>query len=370
MKTPLLSIFLVSFLLISLILLSSFLADRNSNYTSIEYSDFVHLEEKSGANQNLNFFEKVETENDYKLTYGWKDYESHPHHITFSISKQQLFDAEEEFGYYPEVLKKYVEKSLEKMRDEMMSHLEKFTSQQVLKSKYSRYILMDEVSPKNFKLKLSAPPSLYDEAKAEFERIKEEISREQIAYFKKMEKEKKKKREAYLKKRGFRFTGDKIGVNYRFCVQNNRDRVRQVVEVMKEKNKKLSLHRFLALMLAFIQEIRYGIPPLSEKNKMILEFWVPPKVLVNNFGDCDSKGVTFASLWTNFKRYPLLLIKIPKHLFVGLAIPSIGGEGLSVNGINYTLCEVTGPDKAPPGLISRYSQLYLEGGKFRYELIR
>jgi hypothetical protein len=126
----------------------------------------------------------------------------------------------------------------------------------------------------------------------------------------------------------------------------------------------------MALMLAFIQKIRYGLPPLKEKDKVILEFWVPPKVLVNNYGDCDSKGVAFASMWTTFKKYPFILIKIPKHLFVGVAIPSIGGEGFVINGIRYTLLEVTGPDLIPPGLITQYSHFYLQSGKYRYELIQ
>jgi hypothetical protein len=103
---------------------------------------------------------------------------------------------------------------------------------------------------------------------------------------------------------------------------------------------------------------------------MILEFWVPLKVLVENMGDCDSKGVAFASMWTNYKKYPLILIRIPNHLFLGIGIPSHSSEGIVVNGIRYTLCEVTGPDKIPPGLITQYSLLYLEGGKYEYEIIR
>ena len=54
------------------------------------------------------------------------------------------------------------------------------------------------------------------------------------------------------------------------------------------ENKDLFLHQFLGLLLAFIQEIRYYVPSLSEKGKVILEFWVPSRILVENFGDCDS----------------------------------------------------------------------------------
>jgi len=370
MKTPLLALFLVSLSIISLIVLASYMAENNSCDTSLDNLNFILLQRENKTAQNYSIYEKEGTESGYKLTYGWEDYEKNTHNITFSILKQQLLDAESEFGYYPDELEKHMSEHLEKKQGEMISYLEKFISQRLLRSKYSQYFFMDNVSPKDFKLKLSAPPSIYKKAKAEFDRIKNELTREQTTYQKKIEKDQKKRKEAFLNKRGFRFFGDKIGVNYSLCIQNNRARVKQVVEAMRSESKKKSLRQFLALMLAFIQEVRYGLPPIQENNKVILEFWVPPKVLVYNIGDCDSKGVTFASMWINFKRYPLLLIKVPKHLFVGLAIPSIGGEGFTINGLRYTLCEVTGPGKIPPGLITRYSQFYLEGRQFRYELIK
>ena len=167
-----------------------------------------------------------------------------------------------------------------------------------------------------------------------------------------------------------KFIGQNIGVDYAQCIKNNRSRIKHIVESMRKIKKNLRIYQFLELTLAFIQEIKCGIPPLIENNKMILGFWVPLKVLANNFGDCDSKAVTFASMWMNFKRYSLLLFEVPEHLFVGIAIPSFRDEGITIRGLRYTLLEVTGPEKMPPGLISRYSQLYLESGRFNYAFIR
>ena len=367
MKTARLSFLFLSSLLVSLAALLYFFGENTPLSASL--SGVLRLDQgRSSSGQRISF-DRNETSSAYELTYGWKDFKGELNTVSFSLSKQQLAEAEAEFGYYPEELAKYLEESLAKMREEMMSHLERFTSQKVLLSKYSRYITMDKVSPKDFNLKVSAPASLSKEAKAEFDRIMSEIKAEQEAYQQRIEKEQEKKRREFLESRGFRFTGDSMGVNYGLVVGNNRPRVEPVMKAMRDRFQKKSLHQFLALMLAFIQEIRYGLPPLEEKNKVILEFWVPPKVLVSNFGDCDSKGVTFASMWTNFKKYPFVLIKIPKHLFVGVAIPSVGGEGFTINGIRYTLCEVTGPDLIPPGLITQYSLFYLQGGNYRYELI-
>jgi hypothetical protein len=371
MKTPLLSISFVSFLIISLAFLLSFLQGGTPGQSDFpDISGFIFLKNGDGGPSNLSSFEKRENERGYELTYGWKDYQSVTHFITFSISKQQLAEAEGEFGYDEQELEKHMEEAAEKIREEMIAYIREFAAQLIAKSQYSEYILIEEIDSKSFRLKLSARQDVYDRVKTEFEKIKFKIAEVQNSYFEKIEKEKEKRRRDFLQRRGLRFIGDKIGVNYEFCVQKNRPRVKQAVEVMSQINRNLSLHQFLALMLAFIQEVRYGIPPLKENNKSILEFWVPPKVLVNNFGDCDSKGVTFASMWSNFKRYPLILIKIPNHLFVGLAIPSFTQEGITINGLRYTLCEVTGPDKIPPGLITPYSRLYLEGGQYRYEIIR
>jgi hypothetical protein len=367
MKTLRLSFLVLFSLLVSLITLFYFFGEDNQ--PSATSSELFRLGQDRSAPAQRISFDRNETSTAYELTYGWKDFKGELNTVSFPLSKQQLAEAEAEFGYYPDELDKFLEENLQKRSEEMMSHLERFASQQVLLSKYSRYITMDKVSPKDFNLKVSAPASLSKEAKEEFDRIMNEITTEREAYLERIEKEQEKKRKEFLENRGFRFTGDSMGVNYRLVVYNNSPRVKQVVETMREKFRKKSLQQFLALMLAFIQQVRYGLPPLEEKNRVILEFWVPPKVLVSNFGDCDSKGVTFASMWTNFKKYPFVLIKIPKHLFVGVAVPSIGGEGFTINGIRYTLCEVTGPDLIPPGLITQYSLFYLQGGNYRYELI-
>ncbi len=360
--------FLLFFLIVGLIaLLCFFDLSTPSVFGGQDVLQQAHPNDSAPA---VSSFQKIETQSEFNLIYGWQDFKGKTQSVTFSFSKQELSDAEEEFGYYPEALRKYLEESLRELNNEMLSHLTRFASEQILASPYARYISMDRVSPKDFSLQISAPPSISEKVKAEFDRITKEIQIEQEAYQNRMEKEQDKKRKEYLEKRGFRFTGETMGVNYRRVVQNNRMRVKHIMEAMRKKFGRKSLHEFMALMLAFIQKIQYGIPPLKEKERIILEFWVPPKVLVNNIGDCDSKGVAFASLWTNFKKYPFILIKIPRHLFVGVAIPSFSEEGFTINGIRYTLCEVTGPDLIPPGLISQYSWNYLQGGNYRYELIQ
>jgi len=326
-------------------------------------------QEKASDQKNQPFL-KTENAESYLLQYGWRDFDGKSQEISFEIPKAQLRLAESEFGYYPEDLRKYLDDHLKMSRERMVQDLRVFTQDMIDKSKYSEHISIVEVTSKSFNLKLSAPSALHNKVKAEFEKMRSKLAKEQAKLWKKIEKSQKEEKERFLESKGIRLFSGKFGVDYRLCVKNNQARVRHILEIMRDENKDLSLHQFLRLLLAFIQNIRYYVPPFSEKGKVILEFWVPSRVLVENFGDCDSNGVTFASLWKNFKNYPLLLIRIPKHFLVGLAIPPISEQYLVLKGLRYTLCEVSVPDKMPPGMIGRYSQICLQNGQFVYDLIR
>jgi hypothetical protein len=315
-------------------------------------------------------FTSVESESEYRLTYRWEDFDQKEIEFSFTVLKDVLKEAENEFGYYPDDLDQYVFDSLEPQRKEMIVHLKGFTQKLINRSKHSDFFFIEDDKQDRFHLKLSAPPSLYEEVKAEFERIKEAMGREQAKFLSKIEKASQLYRKEFIETRGLRYLGSGIGVDYGHVAENNRLRVEGILRSLQNSAEGKNLHQFISLLLSFIQEIRYGIPPLYEDGKYILGFWVPPKVLATNFGDCDSKSVTFASMWQSYKKYPLLLLKIPDHMFVGLAIPSFSGEGIVINGLRYTLCEVAGPDKIPMGLITPYSWMHFQGGNYTYELIK
>lgn len=356
------------FLIIFFLFLAAFLIPNDTD--SISNNLLLNQPLPENLNESGTSFKKEEDEWDYLLTYQWKNFKDQSNVLFFKLSKAALKTAEDEFGYFPQELELFLTEKREKMKIEMINFLKEFTQKRIERSKYFEYISIREIDSGSFTLHISVPPPLYKEVKAEFDQITRELANEQTKYFEKIEEEHRKQQEIYLNERGLRYVGEKIGVDYGMIVEKNRPRVAHVVEKMLSISRSTSLHDVLGQMLSFIQMIKYGLPPLSELNKLILEFWVPPKVLVNNMGDCDSKGVAFAALWSNFKKYPLLLIKIPNHMFIGLAVPSFQEGGITINGLKYTLCEVTGPEKTPPGIISAYSRMHLEGGNYVYELIR
>ena len=356
----------LSLLVFVLLLAASYFPHKNHHSGDSQ----IMLQLASGTDNNSARFSSVESEFDYRLTYYWEDFNNHNFSVSFSLSKNALKEAEEEFGYYPDELEKYVDRNLTPLRKEMIVRLKTITQKLIKKSKYPEHFSIAEDNSDSFNIRLSALPSMQSQLRSEFKRITSEITRQQTKNFQKIERERMIQKKDFLHSTGLRYIGDKIGVNYGLLVKINQERVKQVFQNLLKESKGLNFQQFLSFLLSYIQEIRYRIPPLMENGKYIMGFWVPPRVLINNFGDCDSKGVTFASLWINFKKYPILLIRIPKHLFIGLAVPSFSEEGVTINGLRFTLCEVTGPDKIPPGMIAPYSQLHLDGGNYTYELIR
>ena len=255
------------------------------------------------------------------------------------------------------------------LNDKMISDLKDIVRKIIDKSGHGRYILVVEKDSFSFDLKLSVPYDLQDEVKPAYESIKSRMNDEYKASAKRIETALSEEEKIFVGSRGIISSPEGLRVDYRRSVQNNRARIKHVLEAMRRIDARLNLRQFLGLSLSFIQDLAYGVPPAVEGGKLILGFWVPPKVLANNFGDCDSKGVTFAALWMNFKRYPLLLIRVPDHMFIGLAIPSLESEGVVINGLRYTLCEVSATEKVPPGLVSYYSRTWLESGRYQYDLV-
>jgi len=342
----------------------------------------IHSEENSQASsfkeetrekknvRNSLLFQKEEKGDVYSLTYGWKGFQDVSYLFSFEIAKDEVMRSEAEVGYIPEDMNRNVEEGLRPLRLEMIGFLRAFVEEEIQKSSWSRYFIIKDAGEMSFNIKISAPPSAYGDVKAEFLRITRELGKYREDYQKKINKKQKDLMDVYLEKHGLRFYGKKIGVNYGNAVRANRSRVKSVMQKLLELGKRNRLNDFLSMSLSFIQKIAFGIPPLKDGQKITLSFWVPLKVLVSNFGDCDSKSVTFASIWLNFRRYPLMLIKIPNHMFVGIAIPVSSESGVMINGLRYTLLEVAGPEIFPPGLLSSYSRMYLESGRFTYEIIR
>ena len=96
-------------------------------------------------------------------------------------------------------------------------------------------------------------------------------------------------------------------------------------------------------LLAFVQAIPYQ-QLQSEDGRRGSGFLLPQQVLSNNRGDCDSKVTLLASLWRYLQpEIPLVLLFVPDHALLGVALPAQGAEEtLTVAGGRWLLAEPTG----------------------------
>ncbi|MDW7761527.1 MAG: hypothetical protein SCM96_12955 [Acidobacteriota bacterium] len=316
-----------------------------------------------------NVFARTEESASYTLKYGWKDFKGTSRTISFDIDKDVLASAEKEFGYRQEDLDRHLEAWSAARNEEMIADLKALVRFLIDEGGHGEYIILQEKGPLEFTLKLSVPFDIQDRVKPAYDAIRIRLADEYASASKKIEAGLDAEKTRYLVSRGLASEGKAFRVDYPRSVRNNTPRVRHVLEVLRAIDEKLNIRDFLGLSLSFIQHILYRVPPTVEDGKVILGFWTPPRVLVDNLGDCDSKAVAFASIWLNFKKYPVVLIRVPEHMFVGVAVPSWETGGLTINGLRYTLCEVSPNKRVPPGQITYYSSTYLNSGRYRYEIV-
>ena len=110
----------------------------------------------------------------------------------------------------------------------------------------------------------------------------------------------------------------------------------------------------LALALAFVQSIPYDTRAAALRENAYV---VPPMMLVQNKGACDSKSVTLASLLaTLLPGRETVVILVPEHALLGVALPPLPGDRtLVADGRVYVLMEPVGPAQTPPGQVSEHS---------------
>ena len=119
-------------------------------------------------------------------------------------------------------------------------------------------------------------------------------------------------------------------------------------------------------LLAFVQAIPYQ-QLQSEDGRRGSGFLLPQQVLSNNRGDCDSKVTLLASIWRYLQpEIPLVLLFVPDHALLGVALPAQGAEEtLTVAGGRWLLAEPTGPAELSAGQIGASSRLYIQSRSFQ-----
>jgi len=69
----------------------------------------------------------------------------------------------------------------------------------------------------------------------------------------------------------------------------------------------------------------------------------PDEIFHYNNSDCEDRTILFYQLARRFLNLPMVVISFEKHLSFGIALPWGCEEPLQFNGINYCVCDPTGP---------------------------
>jgi hypothetical protein len=156
-------------------------------------------------------------------------------------------------------------------------------------------------------------------------------------------------RAGLLREQGFRLEKNVLHIDYTGIAERAEADLEDCSRALERAGSGYTRRQQLGLFLAFLQEIRYEVPPDVVDGRESFGLYVPAEVVVNDHGDCDSKSATFASLWLRLGT-PVVLISIPKHMLLGVEVKPGPREAFVRIGNRYfVLCEVAGPAKLHPG---------------------
>lgn len=117
----------------------------------------------------------------------------------------------------------------------------------------------------------------------------------------------------------------------------------------------------LELIMRFLQDIPYEIPPLNYQNRYIGGLFPPSEIIKIGKGDCDSKAVLMASILSHdpFFYNKLAIIVVPGHALLGIeTVPLAYDQYITYEFKKYVYAEPVGPARTP---IGKTNSPYSEG---------
>jgi hypothetical protein len=270
-----------------------------------------------------------------RLSYGFVDYSGRPRHVSCEISKRDYDRDLTSFGYFEGDLEKAVGEGLRE-------RFEREAGRRGLRP-YLRFELQGGTG---YRWRWKIPQGL--EA-PEAERLEARLRAFDALLDQRLSRQREELIAAYLRQRGLLLKDGEISIDYGREVERDTGPLADCYAALRRAGEGGSDRRLLGLFLAFVQELRYEVPPAVELGRHILGFRVPTAVLVRGGGDCDSKSAAFCALWRHLPRRAILIL-IPGHALVGVEGKPRADEAYVRLGNRYfVLCEVAGPGKVPPG---------------------
>jgi hypothetical protein len=283
----------------------------------------------------LREFSRQEAGPRWRLSFGFVDYHGRTHRVACNVERAAHTAEKAKFGYSPEAVEA-----------ELNGELARTVSAEIAARRLGTWFLIEFEGMGGYKWSWKVPGSL-----EEAERVRARAAIDDLISW--IEKELPARdqaiRTAIYARHGLKLEGRKLGIDYGKLITEGTGPLSDCFHALYEAGRGSSVRQYMGLLLAFLQELEYEIPPDEEDGRRTIGLRVPTDVLVSGRGDCDSKSVAFASMW---RRFPssLVFILVPGHALVGVEAQVYPDEeSVRVGNRSYVLCEVAGPGKIPPG---------------------
>ncbi|MCH9852726.1 MAG: hypothetical protein K0U45_04405 [Alphaproteobacteria bacterium] len=163
--------------------------------------------------------------------------------------------------------------------------------------------------------------------------------------------------------------GYAIRVDYHAVVDQHRAEMLPVMQgVVNDAPTDSDLRVHIENALNFVQSIPYDTLEKRDLNGLS-GFLLPPSMIVQNRGDCDTKSAALLAMLSHImpeslNGYPLIMVLIEGHAFIGANIKPRGDDTVhQYKGSDYVMMEVAGPGLFPVGKLAAQSAQALAQNK-------
>src|SRR3989304_5077706 len=120
----------------------------------------------------------------------------------------------------------------------------------------------------------------------------------------------------------------------------------KLINVLRENNLDNRHHR-IEIAMKFAQDIPYGIPDNFEKKKFTGGAFSIPEILINGYGDCDSKTMLFAGILSYMiSSKDIIFVGQKDHMLAAVKTnPIPGGTYILLEEDKYYIAETAGPGR-------------------------
>lgn len=311
---------------------------------------------------------RTESPEGYRIEYNWVDVSGTARRISLPIPRSELEASEQALGFSAADLQMFLIEAEAKIREKQGLSALDIARQVVSEVSDPAWCRVSEDPQSDFNFVMRTDMTGRPDGQAEIHQVLSACERRWESSRKKVGGLLRKELKAYARDRGMEVTRRGIAVDYRQLVRSSAARLKPLAEEFRRTfgNSRADL---LDAVYSFVQSIPYRSTPPVDNGRYTAGIAVPLKVLADDQGDCDSKAVLFAALWTELSNVRTVLIRVPGHMLVGVAVPSMKGASLTLPSGNYLLFEVSCSGGMPPGRITQHSAEALDAQNFKYRIV-